>query len=80
VKTAATLAEEARKAGYEVTEKVGGTGVVAILRNGPGPVVLIRADMDGLPVTEATGLPFASKVRTTNDEGIETGVMHACGH
>lgn len=80
VKTAAKLAEEARKAGFKVTEKVGGTGVVAVLENGPGPVVLIRADMDGLPVTEATGLPFASTVRTTNDEGIETGVMHACGH
>ncbi|MEN2710048.1 amidohydrolase [Sphingomonas sp. NPDC092331] len=80
VKTAAKLAEEARKAGFKVTEKVGGTGVVAVLENGPGPVVLIRADMDGLPVTEATGLPFASTVRATNDEGIETGVMHACGH
>jgi hippurate hydrolase len=80
VKTAAKLAEDARKAGFKVTEKVGGTGVVAVLENGPGPVVLIRADMDGLPVTEATGLPFASTVRATNDEGIETGVMHACGH
>ncbi len=80
VKTAAKLAEEARKAGFKVTEKVGGTGVVAVLENGPGPVVLIRADMDGLPVTEDTGLPFASKVRTTNDEGVESGVMHACGH
>lgn len=80
VKTAAKLAAEARKAGYEVTEKVGGTGVVAVLRNGPGPVVLIRADMDGLPVVEDTGLPFASKVRATTDDGIETGVMHACGH
>jgi amidohydrolase len=80
VKTAAKLAEEARKAGFKVTENVGGTGVVAILENGPGPVVLIRADMDGLPVTEATGLAFASKIRTTNDEGVETGVMHACGH
>ncbi|RYD90382.1 MAG: amidohydrolase, partial [Sphingomonadales bacterium] len=80
VKTAAKLAEAARKAGYEVTEEVGGTGVVAILRNGPGPVLLIRADMDGLPVIEQTGLPFASKVRATTDEGLETGVMHACGH
>ncbi|MBO9622722.1 MAG: amidohydrolase [Sphingomonas sp.] len=80
VKTAAKLAEEARKAGFEVTEKVGGTGVVAVLRNGAGPVVLIRADMDGLPVVEDTGLPFASKVRATTDEGQETGVMHACGH
>lgn len=80
VKTAAKLAEEARKAGYKVTEKVGGTGVVAVLENGPGPVLLIRADMDGLPVTEQTGLAFASKVRATTDEGIESGVMHACGH
>ncbi|NYT42831.1 amidohydrolase [Sphingomonas sp. R-74633] len=80
VRTAAKLAEEARKAGFKVTEKVGGTGVVAILENGPGPVVLIRADMDGLPVTEATGLPFASTVRTTTDDGVEAGVMHACGH
>lgn len=80
VQTAAKLAAEARKAGFEVTEKVGGTGVVAVLKNGPGPILLIRADMDGLPVTEDTGLPFASKVRATTDEGVETGVMHACGH
>lgn len=80
VKTAARLAEVARKAGFEVTEKVGGTGVVAVLRNGAGPVVLIRADMDGLPVNEATNLPFASKVRAITDDGIESGVMHACGH
>ena len=78
--TAARLADVARKAGYEVTGKVGGTGVVAVLRNGPGPVLLIRADMDALPVVEATGLPFASNVRATTDEGLETGVMHACGH
>jgi amidohydrolase len=80
VQTAAKLAAEARKAGFEVTEKVGGTGVVAVLKNGPGPILLIRADMDGLPVTEDTGLAFASKVRATTDEGQETGVMHACGH
>nr|WP_040597835.1 amidohydrolase [Sphingomonas elodea] len=80
VKTAAKMAAAAREAGYEVTEKVGGTGVVAVLHNGPGPVLLIRADMDGLPVVENTGLPFASKVRATTDEGIESGVMHACGH
>ena len=79
-RSAGILAAEARKAGFEVTEKVGGTGVVAVLRNGPGPVVLIRADMDALPVVEETGLPFASKVRATTDDGIETGVMHACGH
>ena len=79
-RTAAILAAEAREAGYEVTEKVGGTGVVAVLRNGTGPVLLIRADMDALPVTEDTGLPFASKVRVHTDEGVESGVMHACGH
>jgi amidohydrolase len=80
VRSAGILAAEARKAGYEVTEKVGGTGVVAVLKNGAGPVLMIRADMDGLPVIEQTGLPFASKVRATTDEGMETGVMHACGH
>jgi amidohydrolase len=79
-RSAGILAAEARKAGFEVTEKVGGHGVVAILKNGPGPVILIRADMDGLPVIEQTGLPFASKVRATTPEGLETGVMHACGH
>lgn len=79
-RSAGILAAEARKAGFEVTGKVGGTGVVAVLRNGPGPVLLIRADMDGLPVTEETGLPFASKVRVTTAAGVETGVMHACGH
>jgi amidohydrolase len=80
VKTAARLADEARAAGFEVTEKVGGTGVVAVLKNGPGPVVLIRTDMDALPIVEKTGLPFASKVRVTTEDGRETGVMHACGH
>jgi len=78
--TSALLAEEARRNGFTVTTGVGGTGVVAVLENGPGPVLLIRADMDGLPVTEETGLPYASKVRATTDEGIEAGVMHACGH
>lgn len=80
VKSAAKLAEEARKAGFEVTTGVGKTGVVAVLRNGPGPVVMLRADMDGLPVTEQTGLPYASKVKAMTREGAETGVMHACGH
>lgn len=80
VRSAAILAAEARKLGYKVTEKVGGTGIVAVLENGPGPVVLVRADMDGLPVIEQTGLPGASKVRVTTKEGVETGVMHACGH
>ncbi|MBB4641309.1 amidohydrolase [Rhizorhapis suberifaciens] len=80
VKTAAILAKEARKLGFQVTEKVGGTGVVALMENGPGPVLMIRADMDALPVVEQTGLPYASKVKAMTDEGIEAGVMHACGH
>jgi len=80
VKTSARLADEMRKLGFTVTTGVGKTGVVAVLRNGPGKTVLIRADMDGLPVEEKTGLPFASKVRATGDEGIESAVMHACGH
>ncbi|ARS29162.1 amidohydrolase [Sphingomonas sp. KC8] len=80
VKSAAKMAAEAKKAGFEVTTGVGKTGVVAVLRNGPGPVVLLRADMDGLPLIERTGLPFASKVKATTREGAETGVMHACGH
>lgn len=80
VRSAAIMAAAARKAGFDVTEKVGTTGVVAVLRNGPGPVVLVRADMDGLPVTEQTGLPFASKVRSISTAGVESGVVHACGH
>lgn len=80
VRSAGILAAEARKLGFQVTEKVGGTGVVAVMKNGTGPVVMLRADMDGLPVTEQTGLPGASKVRVTTKEGVETGVMHACGH
>ena len=61
VRTPAKLAAEMRKLGFTVTEKVGKTGVVAVLQNGPGPVLLLRADMDGLPVVEQTGLPFASQ-------------------
>src|SRR5690349_11117056 len=80
VRTPAKLAPEMRKLGFTVTEKVGKTGVVAILRNGPGPTLMIRADMDALPVAEQTGLAFASKVRVTTAQGVETGVMHACGH
>lgn len=80
VRSPAKLAAEARKLGFKVTEKVGKTGVVAVMENGPGSVLLIRADMDGLPVVEQTGLPFASKVRATARSGVETGVMHACGH
>lgn len=80
VRSAAFLAKVAREAGFEVTEKVGQTGVVAVLRNGAGPTVLVRADMDGLPVEEQTGLPFASKKRGTSTAGVESGIMHACGH
>jgi hippurate hydrolase len=79
-RTAARLAPELRKLGYDVTEKVGKTGIVAVLRNGLGKTVLVRADMDGLPLEEKTGLPFASKVRTTAKSGVDTGVMHACAH
>src|SRR5213075_641421 len=80
VRSPAKLAAEARKLGFTVTEHVGKTGVVAVMKNGPGPVLLIRADMDALPVVEQTGLPFASKVRAIARSGVETGVMHACGH
>jgi hippurate hydrolase len=80
VRTPTKLAAEIRKLGFEVSEHVGKTGVVAVMKNGPGPVLLLRADMDALPVTEQTGLPFASKVRGKSRSGVETGVMHACGH
>jgi hippurate hydrolase len=80
VKTAARLAKELKDLGFTVTEKVGGTGVVGVLKNGDGPTVLVRTDMDALPVTEATGLPYASKVRVRDKNDNEVGVMHACGH
>ncbi|HWH22238.1 MAG TPA: amidohydrolase [Allosphingosinicella sp.] len=80
VRTSAKLAAEAKKLGFDVTTGVGKTGVVAVMKNGPGPVVMLRADMDGLPVVEQTGLPYASKVRATSVAGVESGVMHACGH
>jgi len=80
VRTPALLAPQMRKLGFEVTEHVGKTGLVAVMKNGPGPVLLIRADMDALPVKEQTGLPFASKVRATTLDGVESDVMHACGH
>jgi len=79
-KTAAKLAAELRNAGFDVTEGVGGLGVVGVLRNGAGPVVLLRADMDALPVKELTGLPYSSKVVVPNDAGEQVPVMHACGH
>ena len=80
VRSPAKLAAEMRKLGFTVTEKVGKTGVVAVMKNGAGPTLLVRADMDGLPVVEQTGLAFASKIRATARSGVETGVMHACGH
>jgi hippurate hydrolase len=80
VRTPALLAPEMKKLGFQVTEHVGKTGLVAVMKNGPGPVLLIRADMDALPVKEQTGLPFASKVRATTLDGVESDVMHACGH
>jgi amidohydrolase len=79
-RSAARMAAEARRAGFTVTEHVGGTGVVAVMENGPGPVLLLRADMDALPVEEQTGLPFASHARGTTREGMATAIMHACGH
>src|SRR5215213_5665871 len=79
-RTPAKLVPELKKLGFTVTEKVGKTGVVAVLKNGPGPVLMLRADMDALPVVEQTELPFASKVRAIARSGVETGVMHACGH
>jgi hippurate hydrolase len=86
--TSARLANELRAAGFEVTERIGryfvkqwqGYGVVGVLRNGPGPTLLIRADMDALPVEEKTGLPYASRVRAKNEAGQDVPVMHACGH
>ncbi len=80
IETSKKLAARARAMGFEVTEGVGKTGVVAVMKNGDGPVVMLRADMDGLPVIEQTGLPYASKRRAVPQTGIETGVMHACGH
>ncbi|MEO7598062.1 MAG: amidohydrolase [Opitutus sp.] len=80
VKTSAKLAAQLRSAGYEVTERVGGYGIVAVLKNGAGPTLLIRCDLDGLPVTEETGLPYASTDRVTDLSNQEVSVMHACGH
>ena len=86
-KTSALLAAELRKLGYTVTERVGkyedgsqAYGIVAVLQNGTGPRLLIRSDMDALPVEEKTGLDYASTVRSTNAQGQDVGVMHACGH
>jgi len=87
-KTSAFVAGELRKLGFTVTERIGkyqntqwmGYGVVAVLKNGPGPTVLVRTELDALPVEEKTGLPYSSQVKTKNDAGVEVSVMHACGH
>lgn len=79
-RTAGIIAAQLREAGADVTEGVGGTGVVGIMRNGEGPTVLVRADMDGLPVLEDSGLDYASTARQTGIDGVEAPVMHACGH
>jgi amidohydrolase len=79
-KTAAKIAEQLRKLGYDVTTGFGGTGVVGVFKNGSGPVVMLRAELDALPVPEKTGLAYASHVTTHDDRGVEVPVMHACGH
>ncbi|MFB7713987.1 M20 family metallopeptidase [Streptomyces sp. NPDC056105] len=78
--TAKKASDALRDLGYEVTDGVGGTGVIGVLANGEGPIVMARADMDALPVREQTGLPYASVVTVTDDGGAEQPVMHACGH
>src|SRR2546428_9974785 len=88
IKTSAFFAAQLRALGYEVTENVGkfsqpnwkGHGVVAVMKNGVAPTVLVRTDLDALPVEEKTGLPYASTVKTKNDAGQDVSVMHACGH
>ncbi len=88
VKTSARIAEELRILGFEVTERFGtfkdpkrtSYGIVAVMKNGAGPTVLVRTDLDGLPMEEKTGLPYASKVRTKDDAGVDVPVMHGCGH
>jgi len=88
VKTSAFLADQLRSFGYTVTERIGkydrpqftGYGIVAVMKNGDGPTVLVRADIDALPVEEKNNVPYASKVKTKNELGQEVPVMHACGH
>ena len=79
-RTAKLVSDKLNELGYQVTEHIGGTGVVGILHNGDGASVLMRADMDALPVAEATGLPYASTVRGTDAAGKDVPIMHACGH
>jgi len=80
VRTAQIAGDYAQKFGFEVTRQVGVTGVVAVLRNGDGPTVMLRADMDALPMAEASGLPYVSTVKAKDEEGYEVGVAHSCGH
>ncbi len=79
-KTAKRIAAELGKAGFKVTENVGGHGIVGVLKNGPGPTIMLRTDLDALPVEEKTGLDYASKTRVTDDLGKTVNTMHACGH
>src|SRR3954454_15269399 len=79
-RTAGVAAAWLRQQGYEVTEGVGGTGVVGVLRNGDGATVLLRADMDALPIEESTGLPYASDKTGTDRFGQDSSIAHACGH
>lgn len=78
--TAARVAQEWKSAGFDVATGIGGTGVVAVLKNGPGPTLMLRTDLDALPVTEATNLSYASTTKVKQADGRESGVMHACGH
>ncbi len=79
-RTAAKLASYFRSLGFDVTEHVGGTGIVAILKSGSGPTIMLRTELDALPVEEKTGLPYASTVRVKDDSGLEVSVSHVCGH
>ena len=80
VETSARIAEELKKAGYEVSTGIGGYGLIGVMKNGPGPVLLIRSDMDALPIEEKTGLPYASVRKAIGNDGKETFVAHSCGH
>jgi hippurate hydrolase len=80
VQTAAKLATKLKGLGYAVTESVGGTGIVAVMKNGTGPIIMLRTELDALPVEEKTGLPYASKVHAKDDSGKDVPVMQACGH
>jgi hippurate hydrolase len=79
-RTAQIAARHLRDCGFQVTERIGKTGVVGLLHNGAGPTVMLRADMDALPIKEETGLPYASTVTATDNDGESTPVIHACGH